>query len=296
MDNAFKFPERTEREEYRSRFGFPGEKQSKSRKPKTKTDYLIRLILLQCVLTLVVAGGVLLVSKVSPSAAEKMKNDYNRIMANDMSIAQIFGSVKDTAQEAFAPVEFSEQDVGEVTAKITVDSHMPESETAEETVASGEIIGTGGEDIGSEQAASGTSFAPYTVSAPVTIPVQNARLTSPFGYRVNPVSGNYGFHTGIDLAAPEGTPVAAAFGGTVVKSGESDVWGKYVLLRHSEGFETYYCHLSEIYAEQGTVLRSGEILGLVGSTGWSTGPHLHFEVRIDGIRVDPEPLLYPDEN
>lgn len=296
MDNAFKFPERTEREEYRSRFGFSEEKQSKSRKPKTKTDYLIRLILLQCVLTLVVAGGVLIVSKLSPSASEKMKNDYNRIMANDMSIAQIFGSIKNTAQEAFAPVEFSEQGVGEVTAKITVDSHMPENEAAEETVASGEIIGTGGEDIGSEQAASGTSFAPYTVSAPATIPVRNARLTSPFGYRVNPVSGNYGFHTGIDLAAPEGTPVAAAFGGTVVKSGESDVWGKYALLRHSEEFETYYCHLSEIYAEEGAVLRSGETLGLVGSTGWSTGPHLHFEVRIDGIRVDPEPLLYPDEN
>lgn len=296
MDNGFREFGRTEREEYRSRFALPEEKYGK--KQKTKTDYFIRLVLLQCILCVIIAGGVLLVSKVSPTASEKMKNDYNRIMSDDMSISQIFSDIKDTAQQAFAPVGVSGASSlpdTQVTAKIVLESQEPAKITADETDATGEIIG-GGEDIASEQAAKGTSFARYTVSAPVTVPVENARLTSPFGYRTNPVSGNYGFHTGIDLAAPEGTPVAAAFGGKVIASGESDVWGKYVLLEHSDGFQTYYCHLSEIYAPEETVLRSGETLGLVGSTGWSTGPHLHFEVRIDGIRVDPEMLLYPDEN
>ena len=113
---------------------------------------------------------------------------------------------------------------------------------------------------------------------------------------VSSVSGKYGFHTGLDLAAAEGTPVAASFYGRVVETGSSDVWGNYVLLEHSEDFCTYYCHLSEIYVEEDAVIRQGETVGLVGSTGWSTGPHLHFEVRINGVRVNPETLLYPDSD
>ena len=142
----------------------------------------------------------------------------------------------------------------------------------------------------------GTSFAPYYVSVDPVIPVKDARVTSKFGYRTNPISGNYGFHTGIDLAAEEGTPVSAAFYGRVCETGENEVWGKYVLMEHSEKFSTYYCHLSEFYVEEDAIIRQGETIGLVGSTGWSTGPHLHFEVRINGVRVNPEPLLYPEKN
>ena len=96
------------------------------------------------------------------------------------------------------------------------------------------------------------------------------------------------------MAAPEGTPVSSVYFGKVKKTGEGDSWGKYVLVEHSDGFETFYCHLSEIYAQEGSVIRQGETVGLVGSTGMSTGPHLHFEVRINDIRVDPELLIYPD--
>ncbi len=290
MENTSRYPERPERSEYRSRYSFTDETPSK---PKTKSDYLVRLIIIQAVLCLVAVGTVLTVSKVSPSASAKIKSDYEKIMSKDMSISQIFGSLKNTAKEVFLPVSFPET---EVTAKIALDSREPALNAADETVAVGEMVGSGGEDIASESGVKGVSFAEYTVSAPATAPLDELRLTSPFGYRTNPVSGQYGFHTGIDLAAPEGTPVAAAYAGKVVKSGESDVWGKYVLLEHSDGFETYYCHLNDIYALEGTVLRNGETLGVVGSTGWSTGPHLHFEVRIDGVRVDPAPLIFVDEN
>lgn len=237
------------------------------------------LVVFQCVLCAVVLSAVLVDSKTG-------KDVKPEISVNSNCVVSGYGK---------SEAVYSASDFEVVTAKITVDSAEAANATLDDAVAVGKIIG-GGEDIGSEQAIKGTSFASYTVSAPVTVPVENARLTSPFGYRTNPVSGKYGFHTGIDLAAPEGTPVATAYSGRVVDSGESDVWGKYVLVEHSDGFETYYCHLSEIYAPEETVLRKGETLGLVGSTGWSTGPHLHFEVRIDGIRVDPEPLVYPDEN
>lgn len=244
----------------------------KFRKKKTKADFFVRLLAVQLGAILLVACAVATVSKIGSSAY----------------------SAEDNALKKDRVLSAADFEV--VTARLTVDSAGELQYGEDEAIAVGVITGTGGEDIGSEQAVEGATFASYTVSAPVTLPVENARLTSPFGYRTNPVSGNYGFHTGIDLAVAENTPVAAAYGGVVTSSGESDVWGKYVLVEHSEGFETYYCHLNDIYAPEGTVLRSGETLGLVGSTGWSTGPHLHFEVRIDGIRVDPEPLVFGDEN
>ena len=163
------------------------------------------------------------------------------------------------------------------------------SDETGEKIAVGEIIdGSGGSDT---ESAKGTSFASYFVSANPIMPVKGARITSRFGYRTHPITGKKGFHTGLDLAAAEGTPISAVYYGKVTKTGEDDSWGKYVLVEHSDGFETFYCHLSEIYAEKGAVIRQGETVGLVGSTGMSTGPHLHFEVRINGIRVDPELLI-----
>ena len=217
-------------------------------------------------------------------------------MKKDMSVSDVAQDIKDAAQLVMAqPDETEKADEQKLIPSLDsmVDSYEVISDETGESVAVGEIEtdGSGGGDM----AASGSSFAPYFVSVDAVMPVKNARLTSPFGYRVNPVSGNYGFHTGIDLAVPEGTPISASFYGEVVKTGESDVWGKYVLMRHSDTFETYYCHMSDIYVKEGAVIRQGETIGLVGSTGWSTGPHLHFEVRIDGVRVDPERLLYPDE-
>ena len=314
MDYDFQMPPRTERDEYRSRFKFADEDAPKrsgasKAKEKTKTDYLIRLILLQTVLCVLVAGGVFAASKISPSSFERMKADYGRIMQNDMSAGEIVEQIKDAAEFVFKPAETTEPamaepeietekatQTAEISEEITLDSYEVTSDETGETVAVGELVqnGSGGGDMEHKEAAKGTSFAPYYVSVDPVLPVENARITSRFGYRTNPVSGNYGFHTGLDLAAAEGTPVAAAFYGKIVETGSSDVWGNYILMEHSEKLRTYYCHLSEIYVEEGAVIRQGETIGLVGSTGWSTGPHLHFEVRINGIRVNPEPLLYPE--
>lgn len=304
MDYDFQYPatRRAERDEYRSRFTFPDEEPSKAKSPKNKTDYLIRLILLQCVLCILIAGSIFAVSKISSSAFEVMKTDFKNIMDKDMSAGEVVQEIKDAAQLVMASSgktagEENEEKKLVPSLESPVSSYEVISDETGETVAVGEILpeGSGGGDMEDGIAAKGTSFASYSVNADAAVPVKNARITSRFGYRTNPVSGNYGFHTGLDLAAAEGTPIAASFYGEVVETGESDVWGKYVLMRHSESFETYYCHMSEIYVKEGAVIRQGETVGLVGSTGWSTGPHLHFEVRINGIRVDPEILLYPDE-
>jgi murein DD-endopeptidase MepM/ murein hydrolase activator NlpD len=111
-------------------------------------------------------------------------------------------------------------------------------------------------------------------------------ISSRFGWRSISVGGNR-FHGGIDIVADLGTPVVAARGGVVVRAGWGGVYGLYVALDHGGGWETRYAHLSRIDVVVGERLRQGAVVGLVGSTGASTGPHLHFEIRHEGRALDP---------
>lgn len=122
-------------------------------------------------------------------------------------------------------------------------------------------------------------------------PVSGA-ISSPFGWRSISVAGNR-FHGGLDIAADPGTPVAAARGGIVVRAGWGGAYGYHVVLDHGGGWETRYAHLSRIDVSVGERLRQGVALGLVGSTGASTGPHLHFEIRLEGRALDPLAYLGP---
>lgn len=111
-------------------------------------------------------------------------------------------------------------------------------------------------------------------------------ISSPFGWRDLSVAGNR-FHGGLDLVAPPGTPVAAARGGVVSFAGWGGAYGYVVYVDHEPGWQTRYAHLSRIDVRVGDLLRQGAPLGAVGSTGASTGPHLHFEVRHEGRALDP---------
>lgn len=122
-------------------------------------------------------------------------------------------------------------------------------------------------------------------------PLPAGRLTSSFGIRSNPFTGHPTFHAGIDLGAPVGTEVYAARDGTVSATGFDPVLGNFVRIDHGDGYETVYGHLSAVAISLHWEVRSGTILGRVGSTGMSTGPHLHFEIRRQGHPQDPVPLL-----
>jgi murein DD-endopeptidase MepM/ murein hydrolase activator NlpD len=124
-------------------------------------------------------------------------------------------------------------------------------------------------------------------SWPVTGPI-----TSPFGWRSSPFNGSPDFHPGLDIAAPTGTTVTAAAGGTVIMAQWYGGYGNYVLIDHGGGYSTGYGHLSAIYVSNGQAVKRGQAIGAVGMTGEATGPHLHFEVRIDGKPVDPAPRLH----
>lgn len=151
--------------------------------------------------------------------------------------------------------------------------------------------GAGGEDLTLYEAARNTSFAPIKSTSPAISPVEEGRYTSFFGYRINPVTGEFSFHTGLDIAAVQGTKIRAVYNGRVLKTGEDSRAGKYVLLSHQDGYVTFYCHCSEILVQAGALIRQGETIAKVGSTGQSTGPHVHFEVRKNNIRYNPLYIL-----
>ena len=118
-------------------------------------------------------------------------------------------------------------------------------------------------------------------------PIRKARISSLFGMRTNPVTGHWARHSGVDFVAPTGTQVHATGSGQVAHAGWSGGYGLLVVVRHAEGFETRYAHLSALAVSVGSQVSAGQVVGLVGSTGRSTGPHLHYEVRRNGHAIDP---------
>ena len=113
------------------------------------------------------------------------------------------------------------------------------------------------------------------------------RVSSEYGYRIHPTLGINKFHNGVDFAANSGTPIMAAYGGTVVGAAYNSSMGNYVMIDHGDGLFTIYMHASELYVSSGQSVSKGETIAAVGSTGRSTGPHLHFSVRLNGEYVNP---------
>ncbi|HEY2430463.1 MAG TPA: peptidoglycan DD-metalloendopeptidase family protein, partial [Acidimicrobiales bacterium] len=122
-------------------------------------------------------------------------------------------------------------------------------------------------------------------------PVPGAPITSPYGPRIDPIAGYMGFHPGVDFGAPTGTPIHAAGDGLVVFAGQESGYGNYTCINHGHNIATCYGHQTQILVTVGETVTRGQIIGQVGSTGYSTGPHLHFEVRINGQVTDPMPWL-----
>jgi len=122
-------------------------------------------------------------------------------------------------------------------------------------------------------------------------PIESTRITSDYGYRLHPITRQKGFHQGIDIGAPLGTKVIAARNGKISKAGYNSIYGKYVEVLHEGGYKTFYGHLKEAFVELNQTVNSGMIIGEVGSSGLSTGPHLHFEIRWKDKSFNPEEML-----
>lgn len=133
------------------------------------------------------------------------------------------------------------------------------------------------------------------ISVPSRMPLEGAQLTSNYGMRTHPVLGGRRNHTGIDLAAPTGTPIYATADGVIGRADWYSSYGLYISINHGASMETRYAHLSRLAVAAGDNVKKGDLIGYVGSTGRSTGPHLHYEVRVDGLAVNPIPYMVESE-
>jgi murein DD-endopeptidase MepM/ murein hydrolase activator NlpD len=131
---------------------------------------------------------------------------------------------------------------------------------------------------------------------PTQEPVLGARVGSPFGFRIDPISGKSALHTGLDFPADTGTPIFAAAGGVVIVQAEHHAYGNMIEVDHGNNLITRYAHTSRVFVKKGDIIKRGQKIAEVGSTGRSTGPHLHFEVWVAGVVQDPRRFLNAGEN
>ncbi len=207
-------------------------------------------------------------------AQQEARNQLDTLAAERRNLVSLTGAERRTAASQVAQMEdLSAAEESQLESLIQERQRELEAQRR----AAG-ITGGGGEEA---------SGGPGSFSWPVT-----GTITSPFGWRSNPFGGSPEFHQGLDIAAPSGTTVTAAAGGTVIMAQWYGGYGNYILIDHGGGYSTGYGHLSAIYVSNGQSLKRGQAIGAVGSTGASTGPHLHFEIRIDGKPVDPAPRLH----
>ncbi len=236
------------------------------KKKKNSTNSVMIVQLVVCIFAVV---SVFLIGRLSPQTFEFIRDEYNRIMSVDMDAKEIASSAKKVIERAEAT------DEGQTAEKSTERKNVNTVKSA----ADGEVMAV---------------MSLFKSDEEITVPV-HGEITSEYGNRTNPVSGEYLMHSGVDIAASQGTEIRAAYSGIVSEVGSNSVGGNYISLVHKDGSETLYCHCSKIIAEKGDVIRAGETIALVGSTGRSTGPHLHFEITVDGKTENP--LLYlPNEN
>ena len=130
----------------------------------------------------------------------------------------------------------------------------------------------------------------------LTSPLEFSRVTSGFGGRMHPIARQFRMHNGVDYAAPTGTPIRSVGDGVVDFAGVQRGYGNVVEIKHRDGKSTLYAHMNSIAVRQGQSIAQGQNIGTVGSTGWSTGPHLHFEFRVNGVHHDPMTLAKQSES
>lgn len=223
---------------------------SENQKPKS---FMTRIIIIQLVLSLAVTGVLFLVCRTESNLSQNIKTFYSGICETDIAVSEIFGSLKNVVKETFSPSVETEEASGET-----------ETTTGEKAV-----------------------FSPVFLTVNLENPIEDGNITSKFGYRVSPITNEYSLHSGLDIAAPENTKIYAAYDGVVEKAECNEINGNYIVIRHSDNLKTTYNHCNKLLVSKGETVKKGEVIALVGATGYATGNHLHFEVLLKGKYVNP---------
>lgn len=175
-------------------------------------------------------------------------------------------------------------------------SGLPDVDKAGEVEPEVKVLGIVGAEAAESVESSGSGepaepVASVNTSIPGGTPTEYVRISSPFGTRVHPITHKRHTHKGVDMAAPRNTLVYATADGTVTFSGRNGGYGNFVKINHENGYKTAYAHMNRIVAKKGRTVKKGDLIGYVGSTGASTGNHLHYEVYYNDKLIDPETTL-----
>ncbi len=257
---------------------------------KNKKDYLLHTLFFQFLVCGISFGVLFGIKYTGLSAFESIKIAYfdnlNRNYAVDL---------KEKGQEVFKnsalsetenPTQVSSSDTTVATTKTQATEALTEELTAK-------IKAEGGADYSVsslDEIPDNVSVDSYTLSHKMFLPA-TGEITSPFGVRTHPIDGDLRFHAGVDIADETGTPIYSAFDGAVLVS-DYDQWnGYYLKVIHDNEIMTVYCHCNKLLVKKGDIVKAGQKIAEMGSTGSSTGPHLHFELRINNKSYDPQSAL-----
>ena len=245
-----------------------------------KKDYYLRVLSVQLVLCALITICVYGVKRLNSDAFAELKGKYDVLMADgENKVGNAVKSFFDSNMSVHAAAIGNFEDIKKTPEQSVRGLNI---ETVQNSIGR-DIKIIKGEGISAEDVG---------ISDEAVFPV-NGTLSSGFDFRTHPINGVYSFHAGIDLAADEGTPIKAAYDGILASSQSDSSFGKYVIIEHSGGLKTVYAHCSSLEVKAGDEVLAGDVIAKVGSTGKSTGNHLHFEVRIgeDNIRLDPNVIF-----
>ncbi len=229
------------------------------RKPQEKqSGFMTKIIITQFVLSLLITGILFLVCRTDSNLSQNIKSFYQGISKTDIAVSEIFNSFKNVVQETFSP-------------------------SVEEP--SGETESTTGEKA---------DFSPVFLTVNFTNPIKEGNITSKFGYRVSPITNEYALHSGLDIATRENTEIYSAYDGVVVGAEYHEINGNYIVIKHSDTLKTTYNHCNKLLVKEGEKVKKGDVIALVGATGYATGNHLHFEVLLNGKYINPLYVLNYD--
>ena len=248
---------------------------------KQRPNYILRVQIFLCLLAV---AAVLVMSRAAPEAYHQCGEAFRAAMESGVELNGQEQLIKFTSEV----VGHLQSGVLEVMAQL---EQTPGSSQAESSPVP-ELTGAGGQLAAFWPfVPEGNSTRSYRPPFALKLPLEEFCVTSDYGWRKHPVTGKSDFHTGVDLAAVEGTLIRPAAGGVVQKSEYSASYGNNVVILHSDGVTTRYCHMQYVFVRQGETVDESTILGTVGQTGMVTGPHLHFELLCNGVRYDPDKAL-----
>lgn len=264
-------------------------------KNKKKTDPKLNILFLQIIACAIVLLAALVIKLIGGSFYNELRALYIATFEDKTTVSEVLDAAKgffwsnpDNSSTSEEPTSDNSSDISETSTNPAL-----ESTTDSENEASMPQEGEEEDDVAAYIFDFNTVRSVMNMSGgkanSMLMPVYGT-ITSPFGFRNHPITGVYSMHGGIDIGAPYGTDIRCAAAGKVKEVARSSSYGLYVIIDH-QNFETLYAHCSAIKVNEGDTVSKGDIIANVGSTGISTGPHLHFEVRVGGCKINPEWVL-----